>query len=103
MTTATYTLEGNTYPIRFNWNAISNFLKLFDLPLKAIDNLGEMNGDQVLALIFYAFQSGCRKDGVEWPHTIESLGDTLTVRDVTALIGIYTMQTTADVQAAKKK
>jgi hypothetical protein len=79
MNTTIVVLGGQERPIKFGFNALTDFSKRTNRNIEQLNTLNPMSltMEDLLTLCWCALKSGARKEGQEFKVTIEDVGDWL--------------------------
>lgn len=79
------TIKGEQYPYKNTLNVVRKFEGKFN---KRHDQIGDsMSMDEMIHLVFWGVESGCRLEGKEFDMTIDDFADHLEVNQITSLMG----------------
>lgn len=98
-------INGKSYRIEFNWNAISDFCRREGLILSDLDDLAKCTPAQITSLIHSGITEGCRLEKTDFPYSELDLGAMLNPASIREITTIYTRQVQAEglsVHAKKK-
>lgn len=70
-------LQGKQYPVKFGMNTLRIFTKQFHISLNKLGNIGEMDFDVLLELMFAGIKEGLRSENQPLELTIDSFCDSL--------------------------
>jgi len=97
-------IGGETRPVKFGFNAYAEFGEITHRALADIENIGPktMTLKDSIVLCYAGLKEGARKEGNEFPHTVEDVGDWLD-DEPTAVAEIIEIFTSSQPQTSEKK
>jgi len=91
---------GKNVPFKLTINKLGEFQRETGL---TFSDFGKMRIDQMLLMVYKCIEGGCKVDKIDVPITMEELGDSLSIEDLTDLFIIANHQLNGDDDEASKK